>query len=986
MDSKTALPNVPSDVEFNTIGFEKKLSVLKDSQDGINSLCQWCLQNRQHHKKIVSSWLNVLKRVKLEQRVTLFYLANDVIQYSKRRNYDFVESWGTTLQKATTMVRDEKVKRKILRIFKIWEERGIYGEEFITDLSGLISASPSARRGDETHEFQSSYLIQKIRSCSKLENDTDTKLNELREHNRKIQIDSDSLISSLKDRAHVDDVEKELDDYTKHTESYINALKVEIKARIHLISLLSQAESQLENDKKDVKLVTTAYRTFSTRVKTLKRKLDEKLPTLSSPIPSPDINAPSPSSDSEIELPNITTATPTVMVTTLAVTTAVVTTAVVTPATTPVPVSTPVSTDILFGNAGYYNPVPPPDLSVSFNQNNNFSSFMGSNMAFSLANLNSPLFGTTYNNASTAQTTTSYSINNAISSLFPSLSCPPPPPAVEAPETPPAVNYYNSTHAPLLPPPMPPFSKSDDHYGPTTYTDSYNSNNSVYTYDSINTSTSYSEPVPDQPSPPTTFDSYSTNYTDPYQNPEPPLSDYSSLPPENPCPPVEDYNPAEEVDTWETESNWEPPPIIQDTPESPPMSEKTSYVDPVEYREDSGFMGASNVEHELLPSLVKEPILKDPIILHHSKDVDHRNLISLTASPVESHAWSNKHDEDLRKAVTQPKIIGDQDYRVPFIESLKLPPPPPPPKALTSDSDVQFVSNYTSTNTSNSNMNSHPYSSATAGSNALGADSNKYNMCGTSEVNSFASNQNVFSREYTPQSQNKNKLETQSKKSGLSPKKTLDNVESIDMDLSDDNENEQYFSTRDVSLDDYFEPPPDLLDDLDANTFLDDVQDSLDLEDLVVEDLDNTSPANEITQVVTKVSTPVFSIPTPLFNKIPLGLSVQEPPPNWTNKNYIKDFAAGKVFGDVRPDFPHFRGRGPFLRGNFVNVGIRGNWIHNNRGGGIQRGARGGMIFRGFAPRGPRGRIFRGRGRGDGNRGRGDFRGRADFRNLRGGF
>lgn len=43
--------------------------------------------------------------VKVEQRVTLFYLANDIIQYSKRKNYPFVESWATALQKATPLVR-----------------------------------------------------------------------------------------------------------------------------------------------------------------------------------------------------------------------------------------------------------------------------------------------------------------------------------------------------------------------------------------------------------------------------------------------------------------------------------------------------------------------------------------------------------------------------------------------------------------------------------------------------------------------------------------------------------------------------------------------------------------------------------------------------------------------------------------------------------------------------------------------------------------
>lgn len=91
--------------DFNVLQFEKRLTSLKDSQESINNCCQWCLENRVHHKKIVNVWLNVLKRVKVEQRLILFYLANDVVQYSKKRNYDFVDSWGTAIQKATTMVR-----------------------------------------------------------------------------------------------------------------------------------------------------------------------------------------------------------------------------------------------------------------------------------------------------------------------------------------------------------------------------------------------------------------------------------------------------------------------------------------------------------------------------------------------------------------------------------------------------------------------------------------------------------------------------------------------------------------------------------------------------------------------------------------------------------------------------------------------------------------------------------------------------------------
>lgn len=50
-----------------------------------------------------------------------------------------MDSWGTTLQKATTLVREEKVKNKILRIFKIWEQREVYTEEFLADLYGLLN-------------------------------------------------------------------------------------------------------------------------------------------------------------------------------------------------------------------------------------------------------------------------------------------------------------------------------------------------------------------------------------------------------------------------------------------------------------------------------------------------------------------------------------------------------------------------------------------------------------------------------------------------------------------------------------------------------------------------------------------------------------------------------------------------------------------------------------------------------------------------------
>lgn len=138
--------------------------------------------------------------MKIESRLTLFYLANDVIQHSKRRNYEFVDSWGTTLQKATTLVREDKVKEKISRIFNIWEQREIYSEDFIADLHGLLainsgkkvstsaavskrSTTPVAahpkiqsRTDDADEEFQLMTVVSGIRNCVSLESETDANL------------------------------------------------------------------------------------------------------------------------------------------------------------------------------------------------------------------------------------------------------------------------------------------------------------------------------------------------------------------------------------------------------------------------------------------------------------------------------------------------------------------------------------------------------------------------------------------------------------------------------------------------------------------------------------------------------------------------------------------------------------------------------------------------------------------------------------------
>ncbi|KAI5711027.1 hypothetical protein M8J75_013463 [Diaphorina citri] len=290
-------------VEFNDQFFEKRLLNLKETQDSITGLSAWCLQHRESHKAIVGTWLKVLKKVKIEQRLTLFYLANDVIQYSKRKSLQFVESWGTALQKATTLVRDDKVKGKILRLFKIWNERSIYDEVFLSDLCGLLTTTTKKNASAENTEFQPNVMFDKMKNMELLEDNTNEELTFISENPLNLN-DIKSLSSIVKERRTSGlDVDSELEDSICHLKKYMLCLKQEVAERTSLLELLEQGEAFYESQKKEAKVVSNAYKNFGSRVKTMKRKLDELVTSLPSPIPSPDINAPSPSPLDDIELP-----------------------------------------------------------------------------------------------------------------------------------------------------------------------------------------------------------------------------------------------------------------------------------------------------------------------------------------------------------------------------------------------------------------------------------------------------------------------------------------------------------------------------------------------------------------------------------------------------------------------------------------------------------------------------------------------------------
>ena len=71
--------------------------------------------------------------------MTLFYLLNDVVQNSKRKNYnDLIEKFEGILKEIMPYLKEEKIAEKVQRCLDIWAERQVFTEKFVSELSAMI--------------------------------------------------------------------------------------------------------------------------------------------------------------------------------------------------------------------------------------------------------------------------------------------------------------------------------------------------------------------------------------------------------------------------------------------------------------------------------------------------------------------------------------------------------------------------------------------------------------------------------------------------------------------------------------------------------------------------------------------------------------------------------------------------------------------------------------------------------------------------------
>lgn len=159
---------------FSESALEKKLSELSNSQQSVQTLSLWIIHHRKHAALIVRVWHRELKKAKSSRKLTFLYLANDVIQNSKKKGPEFAKDFeGVLLDACSHVARggDDGCKKHMERLLTIWQERSLYRPDFIQQLKLTIedSESPKHKTTDDRKNLKRSY--QKVQEEEEEEDD-----------------------------------------------------------------------------------------------------------------------------------------------------------------------------------------------------------------------------------------------------------------------------------------------------------------------------------------------------------------------------------------------------------------------------------------------------------------------------------------------------------------------------------------------------------------------------------------------------------------------------------------------------------------------------------------------------------------------------------------------------------------------------------------------------------------------------------------------
>ncbi|EGR46463.1 uncharacterized protein TRIREDRAFT_80437 [Trichoderma reesei QM6a] len=134
---------------YNDDSVLARLSALNESHDSIATAAQWIMFHRRHADRTVALWMQRLKDSSSTKRLSLIYLANEVVQQSRiRHKEDFVIAFSPVVAEAAAVAykgAPAEIQAKLRRVIDVWKDRAIFEAPIQAAIEARLSELDKAR-------------------------------------------------------------------------------------------------------------------------------------------------------------------------------------------------------------------------------------------------------------------------------------------------------------------------------------------------------------------------------------------------------------------------------------------------------------------------------------------------------------------------------------------------------------------------------------------------------------------------------------------------------------------------------------------------------------------------------------------------------------------------------------------------------------------------------------------------------------------------
>ena len=113
---------------FTAESFKLKLSKLNETTQSIQTLSHWVQYHKKSCVESAAVWAAETRALPPSRQLLYVYLANDVMQNSRRKGPEFVNAYGAqclAILPGVFASQSEAVQAKLRRLLAIWEERHV---------------------------------------------------------------------------------------------------------------------------------------------------------------------------------------------------------------------------------------------------------------------------------------------------------------------------------------------------------------------------------------------------------------------------------------------------------------------------------------------------------------------------------------------------------------------------------------------------------------------------------------------------------------------------------------------------------------------------------------------------------------------------------------------------------------------------------------------------------------------------------------------